>query len=125
MARAWRHLRDTRRPVCFDYQVQGVDGVTRPVMVIAAVSPVGDGLIVEGLVQPLGLPCTNNRPPDRPEVSRRPTGLPAMAFPRLPPVPAAKEATRSAVQAGVASTHAVLVSVPPGPGQRERVVAGG
>ena len=72
MVRAWRQLRDTHRPVCFDYRILGVDGVIRPVTVIAAVTSVGGGLIVEGLVQPRSAPCTNSWPSGRPEPDRRP-----------------------------------------------------
>ena len=57
--------------MCFDYRILGVDGVTRPVMVIAAVIPIGGGLIVEGLVQPLRLPATNSWPAGRPQPDHR------------------------------------------------------
>lgn len=72
MAQAWRQLREALRPVCFDYRIHGADGVTRSVTVIAAVTQVGGGLVVEGLVQPLSMPCTNSWPAGRPEVGNRP-----------------------------------------------------
>lgn len=70
MVRAWRQLRDTGLPVCFDDRILGLDGVIRPVMIIAAVTTAGGGLIVEGVVQPQSLPCTNSWPSGHPEPHR-------------------------------------------------------
>lgn len=106
MVKAWRHLRDTHRPVCFDYRILGVDGVTRPVMVMAAVRPTVGGLIVEGLVQPLRLPATNSWPSGRPEPDHRPTRPGRWAF---SPGSGANGVSDPAGQTSAASADAVLV----------------